>query len=159
MLIKNDGPPIPVDVREIFEDALLDFVGDQFAKFCPIIWNKDATVVDQELSPIGGLPAGSRNDGGEGRSGFLRGELNRGGGGGRHLQRLLEPILRPPRGEARSRLLLQTITLLDANVVVDAIYDASACPFKSPEELANVIETYINNNKEAFLERLNAAYN
>lgn len=173
VLIK-DGPlpPMPNDVKEIFEDTLLDFVDDEFGNFCPLTWNEGATVVDQHLSPIGGLPSGGtshakkrrkRNDngvsGGRGTGTKQRDQSDTDEGHvfvRRFLREVLEPILYPER-QARHRL-LNAITLLDVSTVVDALYDSNTCPDKKPEELANLIETYINDNSKEFLDKLKAAH-
>jgi len=162
VLIK-DGPlpPMPVDVIEIFEDTLLDFVKDTFGDFCPITWDTGASAVDQELSAIGSLPEtptseGRRYGDGGGDPHAISQRQPTGGGGVRYLRQLLEPIFHPPK-KARSRL-LNAITLLDVSTVIDALYSSNSCPDKTPEELATLIETFINDNEEEFLEKLKAAH-
>jgi len=159
-----DGPlPImPYDVKEIFEQTLLDFVKDEFGDFCPLTWNEDATVTEQEVAPIGGLPTGTTAPGRKRRDGSDHAvsegrEPDEAGGSGRYLRRLFEPIFYPPPKPARNRL-LQAITVLDANTTIEALYSSNSCPDKTPKEFATLIEEFINDNKDDFVEKLKAAH-
>jgi len=165
VLVKNgELPPMPLDVQEVFEDTLLEFVKDEFGEFCPITWNEGANVVGQDLTPVG-RPSSSGStlegrrrrfiDGGEDPQHVSKRKKNT-YDGGRYLRRFLEPIFNPPK-KARSRL-LNTITLLDVSTVVDALYSSNACPGKTPEELAALLETYVNDNDDDFLDLLKAAH-
>ena len=163
VLIK-DGPlpPMPSDVQAIFEDTVLDFVNDEFGDFCPLTWNEGATVAQQEVSAVGGLSSGASSTGRRKRNGDNEGvsatteRAPDSNGGGRYLRQLLEPIFSPPK-KRRSRM-LQAITLLDATTVFDAIYNSNSCPNKKPEELATLIEEFINNNEEELVGKLQAAH-
>lgn len=165
VLIKNgELSPMPFDVQEVFEDKLFEFLKDGFGEFCPITWNEGANVVDQDLTPVGG-PSSSGStlegrrrryiDGGEDPQHVSKRKKTT-NGGGRYLRRLLEPIFYPSN-KARSRL-LNTITLLDISTVVDAVYSSNTCPGKTPEELAALLETYVNDNDGDFLDLLKAAH-
>jgi len=170
VLIK-DGPlpPMPEDVKKVFEKTVLDFVKDELRDFCPLTWNVGATVTEQETSPIGGTSTDIAEEGRRKRDGSSQTISSKrtpdphggGGGGGsgatRYLRKLLAPIFSPPPKPRRERL-LQAITVLDAQTVFEALYSPGQCPDKTPEEWATLIETFLNDNKEKLLDKLKAVH-
>jgi len=167
VLVKDEVPPMPVDVKEIFEDTVADFVDDNLGDFCPLTWNVGAEVTDQSVSSnvLGSTtPPGTvvqqRRDG-NGHSISSRREPDippdlKGGGSSRYLRELIEPIFYKPMKQRARRI--QAITAVDADTTFDALYDGLECPNKTPEEFAQVIEDYINDNEPELLKELKAKH-
>jgi len=167
VLVKDEVPPMPVDVKEIFEDTVADFVDDNLGDFCPLTWNVGAKVTDQSVSSnvLGSTtPPGTvvqqRRDG-NGHSISSRREPDvppdlKGGGSSRYLRELIEPIFYKPMKQRARRI--QAITAVDADTTFDALYDGLECPNKTPEEFAQVIEEYINDNEPELLKELKAKH-